>query len=254
MTLPTSRLIGGCALVTGAQQGIGMATARALAQAGADVAINWFDDEHAAQALVADIVASGRKAITVHGDVAVARDARRMIDEAADQLGPITTLVNNAGVFPRSEFLELDETQWDHVLGVNLKGTFLMAQAAARHMVSEQVQGAIVNVSSSAMRGHPLGVHYAASKTGVVGLTRAAALALAPYKIRVNAVAPGLTDTAQPRVEFGETELCEAGAQIPLGQIAQPEDIADVVVFLASGAARFVTGAVLHANGGSYLA
>jgi len=157
-------------------------------------------------------------------------------------------------VFPRSPFLELTEREWDLVLGVNLKGGFLCAQAAARAMVAAGRPGAIVNISSSAVRGDPRGVHYSASKAGVIGLTRSMALALAPHRIRVNAIAPGLTDTAQPRYGNTEEQIAARALEIPLGRMAQPEEIARVAVFLASDEASAMTGAVVHANGGVYLA
>lgn len=252
--LTSTSLAGKCALVTGAQQGIGAAVVRALAAAGADVAINWLDDEAAAEALASDVRQLGRRAATTQGNVGKRPEAYRIVDEAMNHLGRLDILVNNAGIFPRSEFLELPEAEWDDVLDVNLKGSFLVAQAAASCMVANQVRGAIVNVSSSAVRGHPGGVHYSASKAGVIGLTRAMALALAPHGIRVNAVAPGLTNTAQPRHEFSEEALQAAGKNIPLGDLAQPADIADVIVFLASDASRFMTGEIVHANGGIYMA
>ena len=245
---------GRCALVTGAQQGIGAAAVLALARAGADVAINWLDDRPAAERLAAAVRAAGRKASLVQGDVGRTADATRMVAEAEAALGAIDTLVNNAGVFPRSAFLELAEAEWDQVLGINLKGSFLVAQAVARRMVAAKRRGSIVNLSSSSVRGHMLGVHYAASKAGIIGMTRSMALALAPHGIRVNAVAPGITNTAQPRFQFSETQMSEQSALVPLGAMAEPADIADVIVFLASDGARFMTGEVVHANGGLYMA
>ena len=253
MTLSTTSLTGRRALVTGAQQGIGRAAVLALAAAGADVAINWLDDEAAARAISGDVESLGRRAVTIQGSVADKASAIRIVDEAHAGLGGLDILINNAGVFPRSAFLELDEAEWDQVLGVNLKGSFLVAQAAARHMIADGAHGAIVNISSSSVRGHVLGVHYSASKTGLIGLTRSMALALAPYRIRVNAVAPGITDTAQPRYQFSETEMAEQSDLVPLGAMAQPGDIADILVFLASNASRFMTGELVHANGGLYM-
>jgi 3-oxoacyl-[acyl-carrier protein] reductase len=249
-----SDLEGRRALVTGAQQGIGRATAVALAHAGADVAINWLDNHEQAEAVAADIVALGRKAVLVQGSVASSAEAARIVAEASDALGGIDILVNNAGVFPRSPFLELEEAEWDLVHTVNLKGSFLVAQAVARSMVAAGQRGAIVNLSSSSVRGHVLGVHYSASKAGIIGLTRSMALALAPHDIRVNAIAPGITDTAQPRYQFSETEMAEQSRLVPLGAMAQPGDIADIIVFLASDRSRFITGEVVHANGGLYMA
>ena len=248
------KLGGKRALVTGAQQGIGRAVALALADAGADVAINWLDDRAAAEAVAGEVRAKDRKACLVQGSVGSFTEVARIVAEAHATLGGIDVLVNNAGVFPRSPFLELAEAEWDQVLGVNLKGSFLVAQAAARTMVKDGRKGAIVNLASSAVRGHPLGVHYSASKAGIIGMTRAIALALAPHGIRVNAIAPGITDTAQPRYQYSEAEMQEQSRLVPLGAMAKSSDIADIILFLASDASRFITGEVVHANGGLYMA
>ena len=248
------RLAGKVALVTGAQQGIGRAIALAMAGEGADVGLNFLDDPGAAERVAGEIRGCGRKVLTVKGDVAQARDVQALVDTVAGALGPPDILVNNAGVFPRSAFLELTEREWDHVLGVNLKGGFLCAQAVARAMVAAGRPGAIVNISSSAIRGDARGVHYSASKGGVLGMTRAMALALAPHRIRVNAIAPGLTDTAQPRYGNTEEQILERAREIPLGRIAQPEEIARVAVFLASEDSGWITGELIHVNGGAYMA
>ena len=186
----TASLAGKVAFVTGAQQGIGRATALALAQAGADVGINYLDNRQAADAVVQEITALGRRAALVQGDVAVPAQAEAMATAVARELGGLDVLVNNAGVYPRVPFLAMKEGDWDYVLDVNLKGSFFCAQAAARYMVQAGRRGAIINLSSQAVRGAVLGVHYSASKSGVVGMTRAMALELAPHGIRVNAVAP----------------------------------------------------------------
>lgn len=247
-------LAGKRALVTGAQQGIGSAVALALAEAGADVAINWLDNKVAAETVAADVRATGCRAHLIQGSVGSSVDIARIVAEARTALGGIDVLINNAGVFPRSGFLELAEAEWDQVLGVNLKGSFLVAQAVARLMVTEGIKGTIVNLSSSSVRGHPLGVHYSASKTGVIGMTRAMALALAPHGIRVNAIAPGITDTAQPRFQYNEAQMQHQSSMVPLGAMAKPSEIADIIVFLASETSRFITGEVVHANGGLYMA
>jgi NAD(P)-dependent dehydrogenase (short-subunit alcohol dehydrogenase family) len=248
------RLAGKHALVTGAQQGIGRATVLALAREGADVAINWLDDKAAAERLAGEVKAAGRKAFTTQGDVSKSKEVDRMVADADAALGGLDVLVNNAGVFPRSPFLDLSESEWDQVLDINLKGSFLCAQAVARRMVADGRRGAIVNISSSSVRGNALGVHYAASKTGIIGMTRSMALALAGKGIRVNAVAPGITDTAQPRYQFSESEMQEQSRLVPLGSMALPEDIANILVFLASDESRFITGETVHANGGLYMA
>jgi len=249
------QLTGKVVLVTGAQQGIGAAMVREFSAAGADVAINWLDDEVAAQHVAEEVGARGRRAFLVQADVSRLEQMQPMVSAVRDGLGAIDILVNNAGIFPRVPFLEMTEHDWDQVLDVNLKGSCFCAQYVAKAMVAAGRQGAIINIASgAALRGSPRGVHYVASKGGVLSLTRAMALELAPYRIRVNAIAPGLTDTAQPRYGSSEAEIAVMAQAIPLGSMAQPEDIARAAVFLASADAGFVTGQTLHVNGGSYLA
>jgi len=247
------RLAGKIALVTGAQQGIGKAIALAYGREGASVVINYLDNQAAAEEIASQIRALGQRAVPLAGDVARAADVRRMV-EAGESLGGIDILVNNAGIFPRVEFLDMTEAQWDEVLNVNLKGTFLCTQAVAQKLVERGRPGAVINLASSAaFRSSPRGVHYVASKAGIVGVTRATALELAPYRVRVNAIAPGTTDTAQPRYGMSEEELQAAGRQVPLGRMGTPEDVADLAVFLASDEARHITGQTIHVNGGQYL-
>src|SRR6185295_2566093 len=178
------RLAGKVALVTGAQQGIGRAIALAMAAEGADVGLNFLDDPGAAERVAGEIRGRGRKVLTVKGDVAQARDVQALVDAVTGGLG------------------------------ANLKGGFLCAQAVARAMVAAGRPGAIVNISSSAIRGDARGVHYSASKAGVLGMTRAMALALAPHRIRVNAIAPGLTDTAQHRSGNTEEQIAVRAREI----------------------------------------
>jgi NAD(P)-dependent dehydrogenase (short-subunit alcohol dehydrogenase family) len=248
-----TRLAGKIALVTGAQQGIGRAIAIACAREGADVLVNFLDDPAAAERVAAEARAAGVRALVARGDVARSADVQALVGRAVQELGGVDILVNNAGIYPRSLFLELAEDEWDRVLDVNLKGSFLCAQAAARAMIAGGRPGSIINLSSSSIRGQARGVHYTASKGGIVTMTRSMALELAPHRIRVNAIAPGTTDTAQPRGGHTEAELCAMAQTIPLGRIAQPEDIAAVAVFLASDEARHMTGQTLHVNGGLYM-
>src|SRR5437762_4191709 len=239
-------LSGKIVLVTGAQQGIGRAIALRCGAASADGAVNGLDDENAANEVAEEIRAGQRRAVTVRADMGRLADVEAMVAAVEKGLGPIDVLVNNAGVFPRVPFLEMSEGDWDYVLDVNLKGSFFCAQAAAKSMVAGGREGTIVNLTSgAAYRGSPRGAHYCASKGGVLSMTRQLALELAPHRIRVNAIAPGLTDTAQPRYGSSDEELAAAGRAIPLGRIAQPEDIARAAVFLAGEDAGFITGQCL---------
>jgi NAD(P)-dependent dehydrogenase (short-subunit alcohol dehydrogenase family) len=246
-------LAGKAALVTGAQQGIGAAIAIALAREGADVAINYLDDDMAAEAVASGVRAAGGRAQLLRGDVRTA--AAELVDGTVAAFGKIDILVNNAGVFPRVAMLDMTEKDWDFVHSINLKAGFFCAQAAARSMIAGGIAGSIVNLASSAVFGaSPRGVHYSASKGGVVSMTRAMAVELAPWRVRANAIAPGLTDTAQPRYGMSEEELAARGASMPLGRLGQPEDIANVAVFLASDKSAFMTGQTLHPNGGIFMA
>jgi NAD(P)-dependent dehydrogenase (short-subunit alcohol dehydrogenase family) len=241
------------ALVTGAQQGIGAAAALALGRAGYNVLVNYFDDEQAAQAVCAELVALGREARAVHGDMRSEADLVALA-QVATQAGGLAVLVNNAAIFPRSGFLEMTLQEWDDVHGINLRAVFRLSQLVARAMVADGQGGSIVNITSgAAFRGSPRGAHYVSAKAGIIGLTRAMSQELAEHGVRVNAVAPGLTDTAQPRYGMSEEEIAAAAKLIPLGRISTAVDIADTVAFLCSSSAQQITGQVLHVNGGQYL-
>jgi NAD(P)-dependent dehydrogenase (short-subunit alcohol dehydrogenase family) len=249
------RLKGKIALVTGAQQGIGAAIALALAEEGADVAINWLDNQADAEAVARAVREKGRRAVLIQADMGKLAEIETMVAEATKQLGTVDILVNNAGVYPRVKFLEMRESDWDYLIDINLKGGFFAAQAVARALVAANRTGTIINLSSQAIRGAVRGVHYSTSKGGIVSMTRAMALELAPHNIRVNAIAPGTTDTAQPRYGNTDAELIEmAWVNIPLGgKLLTPDQVARTAVFLASDEASAVTGQVLHVNGGSYM-
>jgi NAD(P)-dependent dehydrogenase (short-subunit alcohol dehydrogenase family) len=249
------KLTGKVALVTGAQQGIGAAIARALAGEGADVAVSWLDGQAAAEAVARDVRGMGRRAALIKSDVARLGDIEAMVASTVRELGPPDILVNNAGVYPRVPLLEMRESDWDYVLDINLKAGCFATIAMAKALIAAGKPGAVVNLASSAVRGAVRGVHYSASKGGVVSMTRALALELAPHRIRVNAIAPGLTDTAQPRYGNSDAELVEmARTTIPLGgRMLEPDAVARTAVFLGSEESGAVTGQVLHVNGGSYM-
>ena len=250
-----SDLQGKSALITGAQQGIGAAIAIALARQGADVAINYLDGPSDAETVAAAVRNAGQRAVLLPGDVAKPDTPAALVDATVAAFGKIDILVNNAGVFPRVAMLDMTSADWDFVHTINLKASFFCAQAAAKAMISAGLHGSIISLASSAVFGaSPRGVHYAASKGGIVSMTRAMANELAPHRIRVNAIAPGLTDTAQPRYGMSEEELQARGAAMPLGRMGRPEDIGNVAAFLASDRSAFMTGQVVHANGGLFMA
>src|SRR5689334_7031184 len=247
------RCAGKHVLVTGAQRGIGREVAIRLGRAGADVALNFLDDEAGAKSAAAEITAPGRRAVTLAADVAKPEQARRPVAESEQALGAVDVLVNNAPIFPRAPFLELSEETWDAVLDTNLKATFVCAQEAAKRMVAAKRPGVIINLSSGApYRGSMRATAYMASKLGIVGLTRGMSRELGPHGIRVNAVAPGIVNTAMPRLGNSEEALAALGRAHPLGRLAEPDDIADVIVFLATDAARYLSGQLIHVNGGDY--
>jgi NAD(P)-dependent dehydrogenase (short-subunit alcohol dehydrogenase family) len=239
-------------MVTGAQKGIGAGIALAFGRAGYAVAVNYLDDRDAAQSVVDGIVAVGGAAMLSQFDVSDLAAVENAMAGTAENFGGLDVLVNNAAIFPRSDFLEMSPAEWDAVLSVNLRGTAFAAQFAARIM-AKQGGGCIINTSSQAVRGVSRSAHYVASKGAIVSLTRALAVELAPLRIRVNAISPGLIDTDQPRVVHTDEELAERGRAVPWGRIGQPDDIAGTALFLASGAADYITGQTIHVNGGSYL-
>ncbi len=247
-------LAGKTAIVTGAQQGIGFAISRSFAAAGANVVLNWLDNGDAAMSLAEEFSNGDQPTIaTVHGDVTSISNLESLM-AAADDFGGANVLVNNAAVFPRVPFLEMSDEDWDGLMDINLRASFRLSRLFARACVDESRAGSIINLTSgAAFRSSPRGVHYVTSKAGIVGMTRALSLELAEYDIRANAIAPGLTDTAQPRFGMTEDEINQAGEDNPLGRIAEPEDIADLAVFLASESSRHITGQTLHVNGGQYL-
>ena len=244
-------LEGRVALVTGAQQGIGKAVAEAMGREGASVVVQYFDDIDAANEVAALVRAGGPDAVVVQGDVAARGDCEAAI-HAGRELGGVDLLVNNAGIFPRRSFLDMTDDDWNNVQNVNVVGGFRCLQLMARDLIADGRRGTAVNLSSVAFfRSSARGAHYAASKGAVIGFTRAVSTELAPYGIRVNAIAPGIVDTAQPRDGMTEQQIAAASALVPLGAMATPDEVADVAVFLSSDLSRHITGQTLQVNGGT---
>src|SRR3954454_24770134 len=236
-----ARLEGKVAIVTGAGSGIGRGIAERFAQEGARVVVNDVNGE------AANEVAAATGGLAVVADVSRSDDVDRLFDTTIDTLGGVHVLVNNAGLIDTERhFLEADEAWWDRVIAVNLKGQFLCALRAAKWM-GRNGGGAIVNMSSGGARAaHRAMVAYDASKGGVEAMTRALALDLGPYGIRVNAIAPGSVDVRG----FTPEEAAAKGETIPLGRVATPEDMAGPAVALASDDARYVTGVAISVDGG----
>lgn len=237
------------ALVTGASRGIGRAIAAELSGEGWAVCVNYLERKAAAEELVDRLRAQGREAVAVQADVADRQAVEAMARTVETELGPISLLVNNAGISRQELFQDTDDAAWDRILAVNLTGARNAIQAVLPHMLYEK-QGCIVNISSIwGLRGASCEVAYACSKAAIVGLTRSLALELAPSGIRVNCVAPGCIETDMVRVLGPETRAMLV-EETPLGRLGTPEDIAHAVAFFASEKAAFLTGQVLTADGG----
>jgi len=244
----STNLSGQSALVTGAARGLGRCIAETLAAAGAKVACIDVNTESLAET-VAAIRAAGGTAEPFACDVTQSDRVGEVVDEVVKLWNGLNILVNNAGVTRDNVLVRMKDEQWDLVLNINLRGTFLFTRAAARPMMKAR-GGRIINVASvSGLMGNPGQVNYSASKAGVIGLTRTGAVELASRNITVNAVAPGFIATDMT-AKLGEEILQEVRKQIPLGRLGDPQDVADAVLFLASDAASFITGHVLTIDGG----
>ena len=236
-------------LVTGASRGIGAAIARRFAQEGYQVALNFCQNQSAAQALADALAAQGHKALPFQADVADRAQVHNMVQRIEYHLGPVDVLVNNAGIAQQKLFCDLTAQDWQRMVAVNLTGPFNCCQEVLPGMIERQC-GKIVNLSSIwGLVGASCEVHYSAVKAGVIGLTRALAKEMGPSHIQVNCVAPGVVDTDMNAL-LDEDTLSILKDETPLGTLGQPEDIAQAVYFLASPAADFITGQVLSPNGG----
>ena len=236
------------ALVTGASRGIGRAIARELAGEGYAVCVNYCQHRQEAEELAEELRRGGQDAIAVQADVASRSAVDAMVRTVERELGPVTLLVNNAGISRQCLFQDMDDETWDRFFAVNVGGAKNAIQAVLPHMLSEKT-GCIVNLTSIwGLRGASCEVAYAATKAALVGLTRSLALELAPSHIRVNAVAPGITETDMMKAVPKEV-IEPMIAQIPLRRLGQPEDIANAFVFLASDEASYITGVVLSVDG-----
>lgn len=247
-------LINQVVLITGGSRGIGAATAKLFAEAGADVAITYRGRDQKATELLDIIKRLGRKAKSYKGDNSKAEVVKKIVENVAADLGRIDILVNNAGIWTYGEIDSMDEEVWDETMELNLKGTFLFCRYVVPVM-KKLGGGKIINVSSTAgQRGEAFHSHYAATKGGVISFTKSLSTELGPYNIRVNSVAPGWVDTEMSAIALGDEKTKEEiRRSIPLGRIPTAEDIAGPILFLASDLSKHITGEILNVNGGSVL-
>jgi len=246
-------LKGKVAIVTGARRGMGRTHALKLAQEGVKVVVSDISQEDC-QKVVDEIEKKKGEGLALKCDVTKKEEVDKMVAETVNKFGKVDILINNAGIAQFKPFLELTEEEWDRTLDINLKGYFLCAQATAREM-AKQKSGVIVNIASVAMGqqgvGFPNIVHYCASKGGIAGMTEAMALELAPLGIRVNVVAPGMIETPMIDPIKQDPKAMEGlMARVPLKRVGKPEEVSNLVLFLASDASSYMTGAAVVINGG----
>lgn len=236
-------------LVTGASRGIGKSIALELASKGANVAVNYAGSEERAQAVVEEIEKLGVKSFKIQADVSKEADVKAMIKEVINQFSGLDILVNNAGITKDNLLMRMKEVEFDQVIDINLKGVFLCTKAVTRHMMKQRA-GKIINVASIVgVSGNPGQANYVAAKAGVIGMTKSVAQELASRNIIVNAVAPGFISTDMTDALTQEQQEAIL-SRIPLAKLGTPEDVANVVRFLASDDANYITGQTIHIDGG----
>ncbi|MHC4470320.1 MAG: SDR family NAD(P)-dependent oxidoreductase [Planctomycetota bacterium] len=245
-------LEGKSAIVTGASLGIGSAIARALAEAGSNVAVNYRKHDAEAKQVAADVEAAGARSLVLQADVSDFARAQEVVEEVRESFGGLDILVCNAGINRDGVIWKMAEDSWDQVIGINLKGYFNYCRAAAP-IFKEQKAGKVINITSiNGMRGKFGQTNYAASKAGIIGLTKSMAREMGRSQVNVNAVAPGLIETAMV-ADMPEEAKKVSLAETVFNRLGTPEDVANVVVFLASELSRHVTGEVIRVDGGQYI-
>lgn len=246
-------LKGKVAIVTGARRGMGRTHALILAKAGARVVVSDISLEDC-QEVVKEIEKAGGEGLAIKCDISQKAEVDEMVRKTVDEFGKVDILVNNAGICQFKPFLDLTEEEWDRTIDINLKGYFLCTQSASREM-AKQKSGVIINIASVAMGqvgvGFPAIAHYCASKGGIVAMTEALASELAPYNIRVNAIAPGMIDTPMVEQSKADPQMLEASlAKVPLRRMGKPEEVSNAVLFLASPESSYMTGSTVVVDGG----
>ncbi len=245
-------LDGKVSLVTGGSRGIGRAISLALAEAGADVAINYAHNKERAEEVAADIRKMGRKAVTYQGDVSLTEDNDRIIEAMLKDFGPVQIVVNNAGITRDKSFVKMDRKMWDDVLNTNLTGPAMIIYRTIKPMM-EAGWGRVINICSIVGQMGNFGqANYSAAKGGLAALTKTLAREFARKNVTVNAVAPGFIETDMT-AEVPENALDIVKGLTPMGRLGKPEEVAAAVVFLASPMASFITGEIIGVNGGMYM-
>ncbi|MDR2132157.1 MAG: SDR family oxidoreductase [Clostridiales Family XIII bacterium] len=237
-------------LVTGASKGIGYVIAKSFAQRGAKVALNATNQERLREACESLRKETGGEIFAAPGAVQIAGDAKKIIEDTIAHFGQIDILVNNAGVYPTCEVRRITEEEWDRVMAINAKGSFLMCRDVVNHMIDKGIRGRIINISSGNYKSAMIGfAHYCASKAAVVMLTKTLALEVAHLGITVNSVSPGIVDVGASEEIMPQAYKDAFCKQVPNGRLGLPEDIAAATIFLASDAANYINGDVIHVDG-----